>query len=471
MKNYLNHTLSLALLLLLLLFGLSFLPENIGIGNFDLRKMDILADVRPAPPAMPQDSAALPPDTLAFLPDTLGLPPDTLAPVDTAAAVFVPFPAKDSTVFGRQIEDYSPSQRGLSAFFAAIDSIRFGKTVRVAWYGDSFVEGDILLGDLRDTLQSRWGGQGVGFVPITSEVAQFKRSLKHQFRGWTTYSIIKKKENTPPVGINGYVYRPEPEAKAHYEGADYFRNTRRFSTFRLYYAASQPSTLAWQKEGGEPQNTQLKGGDSALVRRWEWREAQPTRGFAIRFPETEGLLLYGASLENGPGFYLDNFSVRGNSGGPLRLLRPEMAQQFERYDLVVLQVGLNAVTNSLNNVKWYQAELERTFAHLRKCFPHSPILVVSVGDRAGKTGDQLATMRGVPAIVAMQRDMARQHGFLFYDMFRGMGGPGSIIEMAHHRPRYANLDYTHLTHEGGRQMGHLFAQLLLEEQQRHTPQR
>ena len=43
--------------------------------------------------------------------------------------------------------------------------------VRIAWYGDSFSDGDILVSDLRDTLQSLYGGNGVGFVPITSQVA------------------------------------------------------------------------------------------------------------------------------------------------------------------------------------------------------------------------------------------------------------------------------------------------------------
>jgi hypothetical protein len=64
----------------------------------------------------------------------------------------------------------------------------------------------------------------------------------------------------------------------------------------------------------------------------------------------------------------------------------------------------------------------------------------------------------------MQRDLARKHGFLFYDLYFGMGGPGSIIDMANHKPRYANLDYTHLTHDGGRYLGYHFATLFTEEQ-------
>ncbi len=161
--------------------------------------------------------------------------------------------------------------------------------------------------------------------------------------------------------------------------------------------------------------------------------------------------------------------MRGNSGGPLKLLKPDFIRQFDayrNYDLVVIQVGLNAVTNSLNNIRWYEAELDRTFSHLRSCFPGKPILVVSVGDRAGKNGTDLATMRGVPAIVAMQRTLARKHGFLFFDLFHGMGGPGTMVQMAQHKPRLANTDYTHLTHEGGRVIGYMFARLFLDEQMR-----
>lgn len=466
MKNYLSQTLSLALLVLLLLTGLSLLPENMSIGGLPLRKMDIFADIRSDAKAMPPKQETPPPDTTAFTPQDTS----ALVDLDTLATDSVgPLPPKDSAFFGKIIEDYTFEQAGLGRFFEAVDSIKWGRKVRVAWYGDSFVEGDILVGDLRDTLQSVWGGAGVGFVPITSEVAQFKRTFKHSFRGWNTFSIVKKSETRPPLGINGYAYCPmEADAKIHYEGSDYFRRSKSWTEFRLFFTAQQDCFFVWQEQGESPKTELLKA-TSGRVGQWIWESNYPgATGVACRFPDSaSGLFLYGASLESGPGIYFDNFSVRGNSGGPLRLLKPDFIRQFDayqNYDLVVLQVGLNAVTNSLNNIKWYEAELDRTFQHLKACFPGKAILIVSVGDRAGKNGTELVTMRGVPAIVAMQRDLARKHGFLFYDLYWGMGGPGSIIEMAHHKPRYANTDYTHLTHEGGRVMGHLFAKLFVEEQ-------
>ncbi|HLP92560.1 MAG TPA: GDSL-type esterase/lipase family protein [Saprospiraceae bacterium] len=464
-KNYTGQSLSLAIIVLLLLTGISVIPKGTFL-DMDYRKMDIFSDIRDSV-AMEQPVAAadtLSVDTLAYsLADTAAIAADTMPLPDSLRMV----PLKDSVFFGRLIEDYTFDQNGLASFFKAVDSIKTGRTVRIAWYGDSFVEGDILVGDLRDSLQSAWGGAGVGFVPITSEVAQFKRTLKHNFRGWTAFSIIKKDNFRPALGLNGYAYKPEPEAKVHFEGTRYFRHTQRWNRVQLFYTAQQNNSVVWQIKDEAPRQEVLPGrGDKLCTWRWKGLE-WGTDAFAMRFPQPEGFIAYGLTLENGPGIYIDNFSIRGNSGGPLKLISPEFVQQFDavqQYDLVVLQVGLNAVTNSLNNIRWYEAELERTFKHLKACFPGKPILIVSVGDRGGKAGDRIETMRGVPAIVQMQRKLARKHGFLFYDLFWGMGGPDTMLKFAHQRPRLANTDYTHLTHDGGKVVGLMFARLFLQEQ-------
>ncbi len=190
-KNFTGQSLSLAILVLLFLTGLSILPSG-TLGDFDYRKMDIFSDIRDSlaiSPLEPVKDTMVVDSILFAIPDSLvWSAADSTSLPDSLRIVA----QKDSIYFGRIIEDYTYDQQGLNAFFLAIDSIRMGGSVRIAWYGDSFVEGDILVGDLRDTLQSVWGGSGVGFVPITSEVAQFKRTIKHNFKGWTSYSIVKK---------------------------------------------------------------------------------------------------------------------------------------------------------------------------------------------------------------------------------------------------------------------------------------
>lgn len=468
-KNYSSQALQLAVLVLLMLSGLSFLPGGMHVAGFDLRKMDIYSDVRDSLALEAESSDApqeVPIDTFAYAPeDTAGLLPENTDHenhvVQMDSAHFIP--QVDSVLFGRVIEDYTFKRKGLNAFFAAVDSISKGRSVRIAWYGDSFVEGDILIGDLRDSLQSVWGGAGVGFVPITSEVAQFKRTLKHQFKGWTAYSVIKKSPNRPKLGLNGYAYRPDVDARVHYEGAHYFHNTQYWNQLRFFYTSDRACNFVWQNNGVSHEESLPAKPDRLGI--WKW-QGPSTTAFDLRFPQPEGLMLYGATLENGPGIYIDNFSVRGNSGGPLGLLDPAFMREFDaiqRYDLIILQVGLNAVTNSLNNIRWYEAELDRTFKHLKACFPGKQILIVSVGDRGGKVGNEIMTMKGVPAIVKMQRQLARKHGFLFFDLFWGMGGPNTMPQLAYHRPRLANTDYTHLTHEGGKVVGIMFAKLFLQE--------
>ncbi|MBK8193397.1 MAG: hypothetical protein IPK76_09355 [Lewinellaceae bacterium] len=113
MKNYLTQVLYLSLLVLLLLTGLSLVPENTMLGDFQLRRMDIFADIRgeDAPPDQAQEKP--PPDSLFVQADTL---PSALQ--DTAEATLQgPFPAQGSADFGRILEDYTFEQHGLNRFF------------------------------------------------------------------------------------------------------------------------------------------------------------------------------------------------------------------------------------------------------------------------------------------------------------------------------------------------------------------
>lgn len=470
MKNYLGQTLALALWVIVLCSGLSLLPDGLRMGQIELRKMDIFAAIRlkkaSAIPPNPELAAA---DSL-FAPeaDTGGM---TLKdPFSADSLVTGPYPPVDSLFFGKIIEDYTPGQQGLSGFFEAIDAIKSrGRSVRVAFYGDSFVEGDILVGDLRDTLQELWGGEGVGFVPITSEVARFKRTLQHDYSNWVTYSIVKNHDKRVPFGINGYIYYPNENAHVRYKGTHYFKNSRLWSKARIFYAAAEPQEIQL-RINGNPAESRLLPAKNGLGMLEVARQEMSILEFSIPSPSSD-LGIYGASLENGPGIYIDNFSIRGNTGGRLRLLKPGLIRQFDeyqKYDLIVVQMGLNAVTNSLDNIQWYHHELDLTFKHLRNCFPTQPILVISVADRGGRVEDGFGTMPTVPAIARMQREVARKHGLLFYDLFHGMGGPGTMIAFSNTQPALANKDFTHLTHAGGHIIGQLFARLFLYEKSRYS---
>ena len=62
------------------------------------------------------------------------------------------------------IEDYTISQTGLASLKNAIGN---GRMARIAVVGDSYIEGDIFTQDLREKLQTAYGGEGVGYEACT----------------------------------------------------------------------------------------------------------------------------------------------------------------------------------------------------------------------------------------------------------------------------------------------------------------
>lgn len=474
MKNYLGQTLGLTVLVVALLFALSLWRTPGQALGLALKPMDIFAAVRRDVPATPESLPYLPAagDT-AWIGDSTLMPPEVS---DTVAgdALFAVAPPVDTGYFGRIIEDYTPDRLGLAAFFSVIDSIgSHQRSVRIAFFGDSFVEGDLVLGDLRDTLQGIWGGQGVGFLPITEVSPGFRRTGNMQFDGWKTYSIVQKEPARMPFGINGYVYVPSGEATFHFAGSKWYRNTRQWSTVRLLYQTPAQRQVYYRTNGAAEYSLPLPGTGGrvgqALLQQPGMYDVR------LRFPETDSLWVYGISLEDGPGIYVDNFSVRGNSGIGLRRISVETARRFDallHYDLVIVQFGLNAATAYWTPAKleWYRKELQRTYAHLRACFPGRPIMVFSIGDRAGKVNGELMTMPSVISIAGMQRDLARENGFLYFDLFHAMGGPGAMVRLAAMEPPEASKDFTHLSHAGGRRVGRRIAQVLIETYQQYRTQ-
>lgn len=53
--------------------------------------------------------------------------------------------------------------------------------IRIAYIGDSMIEGDQITKKLRELLQAIFGGNGVGFVPVTSNVANFRSTISYEF--------------------------------------------------------------------------------------------------------------------------------------------------------------------------------------------------------------------------------------------------------------------------------------------------
>lgn len=452
MKNYLKYSLGLTLIVFAALLGMHWLPA-IEVDGHPMRRVDLLGDVRfPELEDMASDS------------DSIALPPLVKpAFVDTCRAGMT------------CIEDYSDStRRGMSPFYEALDRISCGEgLLRVAVFGDSFIEADIFTADLREMLQQKFGGCGVGFVTITSMTSGYRPTVRHSFGGWSSHAVTdsvyfdKKKQ-----GVSGHYFIPHAGAYVELRGQNKYASlldTCQQASIFFYNKDSVRLSVRINREEKEEhsfassdglQQMRVNGHIGSV--RWTVDRADST-------------IFYGLAMDGKRGIILDNFSLRGSSGLSLRGVPQGMMKQFNRqrpYDLIILEYGLNVATQRGRNYDNYQKGLLATIDHLKECFPQAGLLLLSVGDRNYKTenGD-LRTMPGVKNLVRYQQNIAAESNIAFWNMFEAMGGDGSMAKLVHAKPSMANYDYTHINFRGGKHLAGLLYQTLIYGKEKHDRRR
>ena len=197
-KNSLKYTGLLVFIVWGALLLMQWLP-SIAVGEHTLRRVDLLGDVRRPKPVTEEE------------PDSLLPPPPKVKPafVDTCRAGMT------------CIEDYSDStMRGMTRFYQALDELaKAPRPVRIAYFGDSFIEADILTADLREMLQQKYGGCGVGFVTITSMTSGFRPTVRHSFSGWQSHSVMDSVFfDRSKLGVSGHYFIPNTDAYVELRG-------------------------------------------------------------------------------------------------------------------------------------------------------------------------------------------------------------------------------------------------------------
>lgn len=445
MKNYLRYTLYLMLMTVGILLIMGFLPK-FSIGGHTMRKVDMLSDLRPKK-VIVEDTTCL----------------DSIIP--KPKPVFI-----DTCMTGVTcIEDYSDSTaRGMTRFYEALarrDTI--SRPVRIAYYGDSFIEADIMTGDLRSMLQSEYGGSGVGYVPVSYSMTGFRPTVKQSFSGWDAHSKIDSTGfNNRYQDISGnYAFLSDSTAftllrgvkkyAAHLDtctiSSIYFRT---YGTTRLSASVNKLISKSFKVNGdGELQEASINGKIGSV----QWT-----------IDQCDSATFYGISMESSPGLCLDNFSIRGSSGIHLNQIPLQTYLDFHKlrkYDLIVLQFGLNITAHRVMDYTKYKNQMKTVIDHLKEAFPEAGILLIGIGDREDIDDDgELHTLPEVKALIRFQQAIAAENHIAFYNLYKAMGGEGSIVEMVD--KGWANRDYTHINFKGGKHMaGILFESLKYGQKQ------
>ena len=448
-----KRTFILILIVVAALVGMYFLPQ-ICIGGIELRGVDLLSDVRVAE----KDSTATMTDTIPAAEEVKG---------DSVPEGMIP------------IEDFRDSlnrDREMDRFYNALRDA--GKrVVRIAYFGDSFIEGDILTANLRQLLQEEYGGRGVGFVDIHSQIAGFRTTVLEHSTGWQDYSINEHGKGFDPrlQGIGSRYFTTGGNAVISLQG-QHRVFPERLDTVNcaiVYYTPGTDMTMTAMVNGQEAMMScspmlceatadTLDSIGAATPEYADIRKAVITGKIGkLRVDVSGSGRFYGVAMEGRNGIVVDNFSMRSSNGWHLSTIPDETLRAFARlrhYDLIVMHYGLNAPIAS-KDYSAYCNKFREGIRKFRKAFPQTSILITSVSnrDRRGANG-QFETMNGIEQLVSAQRQMAKDEHIAFWNLQQAMGGSGSTYRMQ--QAGQANRDYTHINFKGGEVLGQLMFDVL-----------
>lgn len=441
MNNQPARTFVLIAIIVTILVYMHFMPQ-VSLADTQLRSVDILSDV---------------------LPEAYGGGGDIIAkPVVPAAPAVVakaggkaggqPVKKKPCPAGTTCVIDYSGGgAHGMAAFYKALAAVKkMNRPVRVAYWGDSFIEGDIVTSDLRALLQDKFGGNGVGWVDCGRTTNSGRPTVRVATSGFTSHSVMERRTfNAQSQGISQRYFTVQGSAQVTLSGTTWNKHCGEWGAASMYFKTTAPMRITATINGGEQKTFEVKPSpevQSVAV------TGQMTKVKWAVSGAGASTIFYGAALDPQRGVVVDNFAMRGSSGMSLAAIPEKTMREMaarRQYDLLVLQFGLNATSprSTQKQMQHYVAQMTKVIEMMKRCYPNAAILIVSMSDRDQRVAGQIKSMKGVEELVAYQQLMAADNKVAFFNLFEAMGGNGGIGKMA--QKGLAAKDYTHISFKGG----------------------
>lgn len=469
-NDYTERSLTASLLLIAILVIVSFIPP-VEVWGVELRRANILSEFIRFDRAQSTSSELAEAEVEAIevdweqIEEAVAEPLPDQVPVERhyrwvtadTLALANPLPWPDSLMRRPdprvRIEDFDTLGQGL--FDSLYSKLLTRRPVRIAFLGDSFVEGDILTADLREQLQLAFGGSGVGFAPMASPLTGFRRTVKTTSKGWTAHNIMQWPKSSEEVKrsftVAGWVCCPVDGASTRWEGTTARERLDQCDGANLWFLSRRESRVEVVVNDSLRRTFTIEG-DESLRRIEVCHEGLRTLECRI-LSGAEGFVGYGAQFFGRDGVVVDNYSVRSNNGRAIFWSSPSLNAQHQAqvpYDLVILQYGLNIMQQGVLGYSNYSRQIEQMVDYARRCFPGAAVLVMGVSERWVKGEEGYAPMDALPHMLRSQRSAAERSGAAFWstgEAMQKLGGMDAFV-----RNGWAGKDYTHINYGGGRRI-------------------
>jgi hypothetical protein len=405
------------------------------------------------------DLVVKPADSTVIQEDTTGM---TLPPIVIEKKPYEDFALYQRAHFITNFHSDTTSS-SLQNFVKKLYELKSGKKtkVRIAYFGDSMIEGDLLTQTLRRELQKTFGGYGVGFVPITSPVSKFRQTAIADYsNGWEDENF--KVGKSSKLFLSGHLFRTK---------GDWVQITDR--TIAPDSVNLEKSLLCGSVIQRVPVSVNNRTFNVETIGQFNRIVLGNDKTTRIKLSiDDEKLPVYGISFESEFGVFVDNFSFRGITGIEFARIDSAFLQSIadnNPYDLIIFQYGVNLLWRpNDNNFNWYSKAMVPIINKFKNCFLGSDFLVVSTTDRAFSYKGEYKSAIGIDSLIRIQALLAYQTGSVFYNQFETMGGTNSIVEWAKMKPSLANKDYVHPNHRGAEILGNYFFSAILNDYDKYV---
>lgn len=340
------------------------------------------------------------------------------------------------------VDSTTDSRIFLKAFYAALASTDT-QVVRVVHYGDSQIEEDRMSQQIREVLQARFGGRGVGLMPLAQTIPS--RTVKQQ--------LHMNGRMVQPQAIRRYmVYAPKRDQRA--DG--------------LYGVMGQVAIMNDSIVKGSEELMAVCTPQDERNRYTKWQILADSTISNSIVGDTVWLRgkgkVYGLSQESETGVIVDNIPMRGCLGLVFTKIDSAQLATFYReanVRLIILQFGGNAIPSNRNpgTISGIVKGLRQQVQYLRTLAPEASILFIGPSDMLTQEDGEWITYPMVPYMDKLLRKMALEENIAYFSLYRWMGGAGS---MRHWQEiGLAGSDGVHFMRSGARKAGNAVADWLL----------
>jgi len=364
-------------------------------------------------------------------------------------------------------KDYISNPEYLRSFFSKLHYLQENQgdsVVRILHLGDSHTQMGYFPGEVRDALQTRYGGKGIGiffpnslcfgYNPIGLDI-----SSKTQ---WECEKVLNLKSNIP-LGIVGLAMRSSDSVCALNIA---FKDKKKIvEEFTVFHENLGEEMEVFCTDGKV--STYLFSANSAMTK---VVLNQPTAETAIYFRRKKGsnpFVLYGLSVNSEISKGI-NYNTFGVSGGQYRFLAenaPLMVEQMEAFkpDLLIISLGTNDAYLKDLTAEGFTQMLTNLIQSLKKVSPKTEFILTTPPDtefNKNKPVSREIVMQGI-------LNAGKSTRCAVWNFNEAMGGENTFKNWQ--KLKLANKDGLHFNPAGYYLQGQLFNVALAKAMEKQFP--